>query len=351
MPEKNYDVIVVGAGPAGCKTAEIIAKKGYDVLVLEEHPGIGKPIQCTGLVSQRIGKIPEGIVINKIKTAKFCSGDEYFEVKSKKSVYVIDRGKFDKYMAEEAKKAGVDFKLSTRFLDFKDGEVATSNGKYRTKILIGADGPNSSVAKISGIELPKNILSAVQVRAKSNFDSCAVELWFGSDIAPGLFAWVVPESDRMARVGLAADKNPNKFFERFIKKRIGGIESTDRIGDVIRYGLIKKSVTDNVLLVGDAACQIKPFSAGGLVYGQIGAKYAGEACVKALEINDFSEKFLIENYDKKWKKELAGPIRKGLLVKKIFSKFGNKPFSFNLIKNLGITKLSSVMDMDFLGKD
>lgn len=292
--------------------------KGFIVLVVEEHSSVGKPTQCTGLVSQRIGKIPEEIIVNRIRVARFCSGDKYFEIKSKKSVYVIDRGKFDKTMAENARKVGVDFKLSTRFLDFKGGEVVTSNGTYRTKILIGADGPNSSVAKISGIELPKNILSAVQVRAKSNFDSCAVELWFGSDIAPGLFAWVVPESDRIARVGLAADKNPNKFFEKFIKKRFGNVESTDRIGDVIRYGLIKKSVADNVLLVGDAACQIKPFSAGGLVYGQIGAKYAGEACVKALEENDFSEKFLIENYDKQWKKELAGPIRKGLIMKNIF---------------------------------
>jgi len=345
----NYDVVVVGAGPAGCRTAELIAKKGFNVLVLEEHPDIGKPTQCTGLVSQRIGKIPSKIIVNKIKKAKFCSGDESFEVKSKKSVYVIDRRKFDRKIAEEAKKVGVNFKTSTRFLDFKNGEVSTSNGIYRTKLLVGADGPNSSVAGVSGIELPKNILSAVQVNVKSNFDPGTVELWFGSDVAPGLFAWVVPESSSKARVGLAADKYPNKFFERFFRKRIGNLKSTGRIGDVIRYGLIKKSVSENILLVGDAACQIKPFSAGGLVYGQIGAKYAGEACVKALHSNNFSEKFLLENYDKKWKKELAGPIRKGLLMRKIFSKFGKK--SFKLIKNLGITKLSSVMDMDFLGKD
>ena len=346
----SFDVIVIGAGPAGCKTAEIIAKKGYDVLVLEEHSSIGKPTQCTGLVSQRIGKIPKEIVVNKIKIARFYSGNNYFEIKSKKPVYVINRGKFDKYVAEKAKRAGVYFKLSTRFLDFKNGEALTSKGNYRTKLLVGADGPNSSVAKISGIKLPKNILSGVQVNVKSHFDPGTVELWFGSDIAHGLFAWVVPESSNAARVGLATDKNPNKFFEKFLKKRLGEIKSTDRIGDVIRYGLIKKSVADNVLLVGDAACQIKPFSAGGLVYGQISAKYAGEACVKALETEDYSKKFLSRNYDKEWKKELENPIRKGLFMKKVFSKIQDKPFSFKLIKNLGITKLSSVMDMDFLGK-
>lgn len=89
-------------------------------------------------------------------------------------------------------------------------------------------------------------------------------------------------------------------------------------------------------------------SAGGLIYGQIGAEYAGKACIKSLEANDFSEKFLLENYDKQWKGELAWPIRKGLIMKKVFDSLG--PFSFKLIKNLGLTKLSSSLDMDFLGK-
>lgn len=345
------DVLIIGAGPAGCKTAEIVAKAGYDVLILEEHPEVGKPVQCTGLVSEKIGRLPEESIVNKIKKARFYSGGNFFEVESKKPAYVIDREKFDKNLAERAQEAGAKFRFKTRFLDFKSGTAVTSGESYRTKILVGADGPNSMVAKKSGIKLPDNILFASQVHVKSEFESDTVELWFGSDIAPGLFAWVVPESSSEARVGLMTTENPNVFLEKFIKKRFGRIETTDRSGDTIRYGLIKKSVADSVLLVGDAASQVKPFSAGGLVYGQIAAGYAGEACLKSLEQNNFSKSFLSNNYDKKWKKELAGPIRKGIFMKKIFSKIQDRPFSFNLIKNLRITKLSSIMDMDFLGKD
>jgi len=345
----KVDVVIVGAGPSGCKTGEIIAKKGYKVLILEEHSKIGVPTQCTGLVSQRIGRIPKEIILNKVKKARFCSKDKYFEVKSKKSVYVIDRKKYDVFRAKKAREAGAKITLSTRFLNFKNGKVFSRKINFQTKLLVGADGPNSTVAKISRIKLPENLLKAIQVRAKSNFNSDIVELWFGSNIAPNLFAWVVPENENIARVGLMTNKNPNKYFEKFLKERIGDAKTRDKIGGIGRYGLIKKSIAENVLLVGDAACQIKPFSMGGIVYGQIGAEYAGKGCIRALEANDFSEKFLKKNYDKQWKKELAGPIRKGLLMKKIFSNVLTKSFSFELIEKLRITEISSFLDMDFLG--
>ena len=140
-------------------------------------------------------------------------------------------------------------------------------------------------------------------------------------------------------------------FRNKISLEIEKINIFDRLGDIIRFGLIKSSVSDRVLLVGDAACQVKPFSAGGIIYGQIGAKHAADACVKSLESNDFSKEFLLDNYDKEWKKELEGPIKKGILFKKIFSKIGDKPYSFRLIKNFGIDKLSNFFDMDFLGKN
>ena len=165
--------------------------------------------------------------------------------------------------------------------------------------------------------------------------------------------WVgyrVPENEEVARVGLMSDLNPfpylKSFLRRFENARIG-----EKTADLIRIGLIKKSVSTGVLLVGDAACQVKPFSAGGLVYGQIGASYAGRACIKALEANDFSEEFLLKNYDEEWKKELAWPIRKGLLLKCFFQQIRDSAWVFKLMSLFGVQKLSSFIDMDLLGKD
>jgi len=345
-----YDIVVIGAGPAGCRTAEIVSSKGYNTLVIEEHKAIGKPTQCTGLVSSRIGKIPKKIILNKIKNARFCSGKSCFEVKSKEKAYAIDRAGFDRFTATKARSSGVEFKLRARFHGLKNNKIHAGGREYEAKILVGADGPNSSVAKAKGIQLPKNFISGMQARLEGSFDSNTVELHFGSDVAPGFFAWIVPEDEYIAKVGLMTYKNTVKYFEKFVKTTVGNVKMRDRFGDFVRYGLIEKSCSDNTILVGDAACQIKPFSAGGLVYGQIGARYAGEACVKALEQNNFSEEFFLENYDKKWKDELARPIRTGLFFKKIFSAICDEPLVFDIARYLGIPSLSGLLNMDFLGK-
>ncbi len=345
------DVIIVGAGPSGCIVGKTVAEKGYDVLILEEHKEIGKPVQCTGLVSKKIGKIPKKVIVNKIKRARFFSSSSFFEIKSKEKVLLLDREKYDKFLAKKAKEAGAEIKVNTRFFDFKNGKVMTNRKNHEAKILVGADGPNSTVAKVFGIKLPENLLKAVQVKVKSSFEKDAVELWFGSKIAPGLFAWVVPENEEIARVGLMTYLNPNEFLDKFLEKRFDNYKTFERCGDFIRYGLIKKSVSKNVLLVGDAASQIKPFSAGGLVYGKICSEIAGEACVKALEENNFSEEFFIQNYEKKWKKKLSFPIKQGLMMKKIFSTIQDNPFVFEMIENLKLTKFANFLDMDFLWKD
>ncbi|MEM5878962.1 MAG: NAD(P)/FAD-dependent oxidoreductase [Candidatus Aenigmatarchaeota archaeon] len=344
-----FDCIVVGAGPAGCITAKIVAKKGFNVLILEEHQRIGEPVQCTGLVSRRIGKIPKNITLNKIRKARFFCGKEFFEVNSKEPMLVLDRKKYDSWLAKNAEKVGAEIKTSTRFLDLKGKTIFTTKGKFQTKILVGADGPNSTVAKKAKIKQPENLLFALQVKVKSNFDAKTVELHFGSKIAPLGFAWVVPESERIARVGLLTKENPNKYLEKFLMERFGRVKAYNKIGDFLRYGIIESSVVDNVLLVGDSACQIKPFSGGGLVYNKICSEIASEAIIKALEAKDFSKKFLLENYDKKWKERLIWPIRKGLIFKWIFSNFSS-PITFSLIKNFNLTKIASWFDVDFLQK-
>jgi len=348
----KYDLVVVGSGPAGCRTAEIVAREGYKVLVVEEHAEVGVPTQCTGFVSKKIGEIPDEIIVNRIPRAKFVSNGNSFELKAKEPMQLMDRHAFDVFRSNLAKSAGAELQFNTRFIGYENHKVITTKGIFETEMLVGADGPNSTVAKIFNVKPPENQLFLIQVRAKGNFDPSIAELHFGSDIAPGNFAWVVPENEEIARVGLMTAIHPGNYFEEFLKKRLGTkIEFSDRLGDVIRYGLIEKSVADGMILVGDAASQVKPFSAGGLVYGQICAEIAGESIINAFQKNDFSEEFFKENYEKKWKRKISKGIKRGMTIKKLFEKIQDKPLAFSAIKRLGIASLAEFFDVDFIGKD
>lgn len=353
-----YDVIIVGAGPVGCRVGELLGERGLRVLILEEHPEIGKPVQCAGLVSYRIfdlSEVSEDVVVNAVEKARVFSHDRnYIELKHKKPVYVIDRERFDKELAKKAQDVGVGIK-TTKFVSYEKGKeclkVKSTNGIFKAKLLVGADGPNSSVAPVSGLKLPKNILTGMQSIINSKFNPDLVELWFSSEFAPDFFGWVIPESKGQARVGLAARKNVKERFKKFLKKRFDKeVKERGKLAGVIRFGLIDDSVADRVLLVGDAASQVKPFSGGGLIYGLTGSKFAAEACIKCLEEGRYDHQFLKENYDDVWKKELAGPIKKGLLLNKMIHSFSDDKLSisFSLIKKGKFTKLLEFLDMDLL---
>jgi geranylgeranyl reductase family protein len=353
-----YDVIVVGASVSGLRTAELISSQGYKVLVLEEHEKIGKPLKCAGLVSWRIFELipdlPKEIIINEVKRAKFFSpcGNSFF-LESKKSVYVIDREKFDKYLATRALKSNCDIRLNTALKDlgYENDciKVFTNKGNFETKILVGADGANSLVARKLGLQQGKNFLVGMQATVKGNFEN-SVELWFGQKIAPGFFAWVIPENEKRARIGLATEKKTKLYFEKFLEKRVGKKVRPNAYG-LIRFGLMKKTFAKRALLVGDAACMVKPFSGGGIIYGLIGSSICAEACTQALKKEEFSEKFFAKVYEKEWKRKLAKAILKGMLCRKFLSGLSdwqlNALFCFLKHEKNFLEKL----DMDFLQFD
>ena len=349
--------MIVGAGPVGCKLGELTAKKGFKVLILEEHPEIGIPVQCAGLVSHRIfklSKVSRKVVVNKVRRARFYCSDNYMELKSKKSVYVIDRIKFDKEMVKKAKSAGAVIKTSTKFLGYEGGKflkVKTNKGTFQSKLLIGADGPNSTVARTTRIKLPDNRLTGVQTMIKSSYNPNTVELWFDSDISQEFFGWVIPKNKNWARIGLATKKNVVKCLDKFLLKRFNRKIKCKKVqAGTVRYGLIDNSVSNSILLVGDAASQVKPFSGGGLVYGLIGAEIAAKACIKSLDGKNYKKEFLEENYDKVWKEKLARPIRKGLFMNKIIHSFNDEQLGllFSFIKQVKLTELLEFIDMDLL---
>lgn len=351
-----YDVIVIGGSLSGSRVAELLAQKGRNVLLIEEHEKIGLPCKCTGLVSWRtleiLKNLPKNLVVNKLDKGKFYAPDgTFFVLKSKKSAYVLNRTGLDKFLFDQAVKAGTKVKTE-HFETFKysDGyvEVKTNKDIYRTKILIGADGANSVVAKNANLTMPKNIFVGLQTTAQGNFEQY-VELWFGENIAPKFFAWVVPENEEVARVGVATHTNPKQYYERFLESRLNHNGLIPNVAGIIRFGIMKDTIADRIILVGDAACQVKPFSGGGITYGLIASQICADAVEKAFEENKFDYKFFKQNYDLKWKKILAPAIKKGMMSRKMLYLLSDSQMNvlFKMIKLFGY-KILNRFDFDLL---
>ena len=351
-----YDAIVVGGALSGSRTAELIAKNGRNVLLIEEHEKIGLPCKCTGLVSWRtpeiLKKIPKRLVVNKLDKGSFYAPDgTNFVLKSKKSAYVLDRTGLDRFLFEQAVKAGAKVKtehFETFRYDNGHVKVKTSKGVYPTKILIGADGANSTVAQKANLPMPKNIFVGLQTTASGNFEQFA-ELWFGKNTAPNFFAWVVPENEEIARIGVSAPTSPKPYYERFLETRLNHNGLKPDVAGIIRFGVMRDTVADRIMLVGDAACMVKPLSGGGISYGLIGSQICADAVDKALEENRFDYQFLKENYDLEWKKILVPAIDKGMMLRRMLYLLPDTQMNllFKMIKLFGYRILNR-FDFDLL---
>jgi digeranylgeranylglycerophospholipid reductase len=325
-----YDAIVIGAGPAGCRTAELLARGGKKVLVIEEHAKIGEPVQCTGLISAKLLEIhpdlPKNIIQNRIIVAEFhAPNNTSFKLSPKDPAVVVDRAKLDRWLADKADKAGVEFKLKTQFRSFKETDdkiiVKTNKRIFETQILIGADGSLSGLRAQAGFSCRGHQKIFSQKMYKNNlkkvdFRNFKVNLYFGGTY----FQWLVPISSKAARIG-----GPSR------EMKFNGTS-----GGVVRYGLMKTCQRNNIYLVGDAALQVKPFSCGGVIYGQIGAQCLSEAILED------------KDYDELWKQKLKKPIKRGLHLS-LFYKLPNflKNFAFWLAIKTKFTKRLQKLDMDF----
>jgi geranylgeranyl reductase family protein len=330
----KYDCIVVGAGPAGAMAAKYAAQNGARTLLIEEHASIGSPVQCTGLISTKALKkceVEEGIfILSKIKGAFVYSpcGEEVCVRGKDIKAYVIDRKIFDRVLVENAVDKGVDVLLRTRFIGIDAGKISViSNGEKKEiegKVIIGADGIQSSVARAAALPRCEKFISGIQFETPYiPKDPEYVEIFTGNEIAPGFFGWVVPFCG-MARIGLA--KNPGLparyYLEKLLKhpivsSRYGGGRTEHVVGG-IPLGPPRKTATDRVMLVGDAAGQVKPTSGGGVYMGALCAKIAGDVAARASR----GECGLSE-YEKRWRSAVGKELEIGMMIHRSLGKLSD----------------------------
>lgn len=331
----NYDVVVIGAGPAGAMAAKYAVQNGAKTLIIEEHASIGSPVQCTGLISTKAlseCEMGEGnFVLSRIKGAYLYApnGEEALIRGKEIKAYVIDRKIFDRALVEKAVHKGADILMKTRFVGLDNGKISViSNGKMKEisgNIIIGADGIQSGVGRSTGLPRCEKYISGIQFEAPYiPKDQEYVEIFTGNEIAPGFFSWAVPFSG-MARIGLARVPGlpARHYLEKLlhhpvISSRYKGSRTEFVVGG-IPLGPPKKTVSGKVLLVGDAAGQVKPTSGGGIYMGAKCAKIAGEVAAKASR----KECALFE-YENRWRKAIGRELEIGMMIHRSIGKLSDE---------------------------
>lgn len=359
-----YDVIVNGAGPIGLRTAIELHKNGVNVVVLEEHPEIGLPEQCSGLISIN-GIMENNLPIEDCKTNEifgakiFSPNGTCLEIKKEKPVaIVINRQKYDKAHFREAQRIGVEVRANTKLVDVRQNTVFLKSNERgelaKARIIIGADGVNSKIRQLMKIPIgAENLVQGYQIRAKGSFDEKIIEMHFGN-FAENFFAWIIPENKRAAKIGLGTKfgNNAKQCFKQFLETKKIECEAIEEIGGMIPIGKpIENPVLENMLLVGDAGFQTKATTGGGLI---IGANSAG-ICAKTISEHLKNNKPL-SDYSKNLK-EISKELLLHWKIRKFLNSQSEKQLD-NLLekaKKAGIEEfLSENGDMDkpskFIGK-
>ncbi len=327
----DYDVVVVGAGPGGSIAAKTAAERGLNVLLIEKRQEIGVPVRCAEGVSkeglEKFVKPDKKWIASEIEGAEIISPSNYkIELSAEKAGnevgYVLERKIFDRFLARLASKAGADVLTKTTAVGLKrkNGILNVkirSMGEeevVRAKIVIGADGIESRIGKMAGIDTTlklNEIESCVQyLMTNIDFDERKTYFWIGKKFAPGGYIWLFPKGKDAANVGIGvmpslAEKNAKWYLDRFVKENFPEGEIIEVVvGGVPVKGAIETAVTDNVMLVGDAARHADPITGGGIINAMNAGYLAGITAFEAIEAENYSKNFL-QRYDERWKNDFG----------------------------------------------
>ena len=330
-----FDVIVVGGGPSGLHTANLLSDYGLSVVLFEERSEIGKGVVCSGVVSKEAFlryDLPKESIVAKIKDGELFSpgGLHIFYDHPETAALVVDRHIFDGRMGELARAKGAEIWLNTKViaLSVEDEFVEVSlktpedESRVRAQIAVIATGANFKLQTTLGLGRPKKVIKGIQVEMKIRHLE-RLRVYFGSRFSSGFFGWAIPLMNGKTRIGIMTEGNALESLKNILLKFITYSDPCVEIemikGRGIAFGAIPKSHSDRIIVVGEAAGQIKTTTGGGIYYGLIGAEIGSNVIKKAFEKGNFEARTLSE-YDEIWKKSLGKEIKFGEYFHRFYSK-------------------------------
>lgn len=345
----KYDVVVVGAGPAGSMATKTLAEAGLNVVMLEKRQEIGDPIRCAEAVSK--SGLKDLVEVDPRWIAADLEGSRVFapdgisivlseEQSGGKAGYVLERKIFDRALAMEAARAGAKVMVKTRAQGLlrSDGKIcgvsAIRSGeafRIEAPLVIGADGVESKVGRWAGIDTtlkPKDISTCAQFLVEDeSIDPKYCEFYFGNKVAPGAYAWIFPKGENAANVGLgvlgsrsSGTGEPLRLLQEFMKSHLPrGKVIEMNAGGVPVAPQLETMTTDGVMLVGDAAHQSDPLTGGGIISGMTAGVIAGEVAADAISGGDVKRASL-KDYEDRWKEPHGNRLQRHYDLKEFFIK-------------------------------
>lgn len=373
---KAVDLVVVGAGPGGLYAALEGLKRGLTVHVFDKKSVVGIPVKCGEYFPVRkemeyllpsagdymhVFEVPQESVDNVCKTIRVISprGREYeFDFEA----YVLDRTLLEQGMAKQVEKLGGTVELRSPVELFREngallvGRDGTEGVK--AKVVIAADGFPSKIAKSAGILTedyltPNNVaINYEYLMSDLSVDQSVTEMYLGTDFAPGGYGWIIPKGNGTANVGIGIRTSYSKrndgrsYLEFFLneclltRSKLKGGKSGPMIADVLPVdGPLKKTYSDHVMAVGDAAAMVMPTNGGGIATAMITGEIAGQIAADHLQ-----KGVPLSEYERRWREVMGKEMYVSTKLRRLADRFMGNDLLFHwMLRILGTKGIKDVI--------